>query len=91
MKSGIREGTIFKLCKLTIMEIVRIVFHYFPRFYNATMCLNEMKEIINARVNPWLDQIGDAKKIRREEVYKLHLKSVSKLYKLTRYNIHLWL
>ena len=35
-KMSLRCGTLFSCSKLTIMEISRIIFHYFVRDYNAT-------------------------------------------------------
>lgn len=36
MRVGIRTGTLYSFCKLTLMEITRVLFHYFIKNYNAT-------------------------------------------------------
>lgn len=40
-----RDGTVFACCRLTIMEQMKIMLHYFVRNYNATNASLELAEI----------------------------------------------
>ena len=73
MRSSVRIGTMFYGSCLTIMEIVRIVFHYFVRNYNATQAHLELKEIINARINP-VEGRGSKLRHHIDDPYRLSYK-----------------
>jgi hypothetical protein len=65
------------------MEIVRIMFHYFVRNYNATQAHLELREMINDRVDP-STRGGNRFKGNEDDVYKINYKSVFTLFKLAR-------
>ena len=44
-KVSIRQDTMFAQCRMTIMEQLRIICHYFVRNYNAFQASVELKEI----------------------------------------------
>ena len=64
------------------MEITKIIFHYFVRNYNASQCVMEMREMINSRFNPLLNP--------NEDIFKVSYRSVSKIYRMVRRQIHLY-
>ena len=51
-KINVRTGTFFNTTTYTIMELSRVVFHYFVRTYNATQTYHEMREMVNNKINP---------------------------------------
>lgn len=71
------------------MEIVRIIFHYFVRNYNATQAHLELREMINDRVDP-SQMSGNKFKGNEDDVYKINYKSVFTLFKLARTQIHMY-
>jgi len=82
MKVSIRHGTLFNSSKLTIMEIMRLVFHYFIRNFNATQAHMEMREMINDRINPY--GVPGNKFRHEDDIYRINYKSVFTLFKLAR-------
>ena len=52
LKSSVRLGTVFNHSHLTIMEFIRIVFHYFVRNLNAAQAHLDLREMVNARISP---------------------------------------
>ncbi len=44
IKISIREGTIFDTNHLTLMEILRCIFYYFARGFNALQTFRDLKE-----------------------------------------------
>lgn len=48
--SHLRSVSMYSVSHITIMEITKVIFHYFVRNYNARQAVLEMKEIINMRL-----------------------------------------
>lgn len=44
IKINIREGTIFEFNHMTLMEILRVIFYYFSRGFNAMQAFRDLKE-----------------------------------------------
>eukprot|EP00347_Sterkiella_histriomuscorum_P015297 403357558 len=87
-KMSMRKGTVFDCSKLTIMEMMRLIFHYFIRNYNATQAHLELREMINDRINPY--GVPGTKFKHEDDIYRINYKSVFTLFKLARTQIHVW-
>ncbi|CDW71499.1 UNKNOWN [Stylonychia lemnae] len=87
-RACIREGTLFKISKLTIMEIARLIFHYYVRTYNAAQAHSELREMVNEKINPY--GVPGNKFKHEDDVYRLNYKAVFTMYKHARQQIHIW-
>lgn len=64
------------------MELLRVMFHYFIRNYNATQCYLEMNEIVNARLNP--------QRTANEDIYQISSNTIRHVFVHARKQIHYW-
>lgn len=78
---SMRHGTLLDCASITSMEIIKIIFHYFVRGFNATQAFNEIREIMQ------IDRVGFDQE-KEDYEYTLGSSVVRRIYSLVRKSVH---